>query len=250
MTNNNNDDDDDKEKSSSSSTPAAADASQQPKRGKHVASYQPGDSFGELAIMYNSPRAATCVAKTNVKLWALDRVSFKIILMQTTISKRNIHKGFLRQIPLLSQLTEYEVLTIADSLVEEQFEDGDVVCHEGDEGNKFYIIKDGEAVCSKRVISQVGGGGGGENGETTTTTMTGGETMTAVTREVARLTKGSYFGEIALVTTKPRQATVTVAGSLKCLTLDRKTFKRVMGPIQNILMRNMEEYNKFQAANI
>ena len=52
------------------------------------------------------------------------------------------------------------------------------------------------------------------------------------------------------MTTKRRQATVKAAGPLECLSLDRKTFKRVMGPLQDILMRNMEEYNKFQAANI
>jgi len=56
--------------------------------------------------------------------------------------------------------------------------------------------------------------------------------------------------QIALLTTKPRQATVTAEGALKCLVLDRKTFKRVMGPLQDILMRNMEEYNKFAASNI
>eukprot|EP00595_Chromulina_sp_UTEXLB2642_P000840 CAMPEP_0196765830 /NCGR_PEP_ID=MMETSP1095-20130614/13838_1 /TAXON_ID=96789 ORGANISM="Chromulina nebulosa, Strain UTEXLB2642" /NCGR_SAMPLE_ID=MMETSP1095 /ASSEMBLY_ACC=CAM_ASM_000446 /LENGTH=183 /DNA_ID=CAMNT_0042124805 /DNA_START=140 /DNA_END=688 /DNA_ORIENTATION=+ len=34
-----------------------------------VHTYIAGDSFGELAIMYNTPRAATCRAKTNCKLW-------------------------------------------------------------------------------------------------------------------------------------------------------------------------------------
>jgi len=192
---------------------------------KLVASYGDGDSFGELAIMYNAPRAATCIAKSDVRLWALDRVSFKVILMKTTISKRNIHKGFLQQVPILSQLTEYEVLTIADALEEENFDDGDVICRQNDDGDRFYIIKEGTAVCSKE----------DDNGSTC---------------EVARLENGAYFGEIALMTTKPRQATVTASGKLKCLYLDRKTFKRVMGPIQDILMRNIEEYNKFQAAII
>ena len=69
--------------------------------------------------MYNAPRAATCEATTPCSLWALDRVSFKVILMKTTISKRNIYKGFLQQVPILAQLTEYEILTIADALQEE-----------------------------------------------------------------------------------------------------------------------------------
>ena len=187
--------------------------------------YEVGQSFGELAIMYNAPRAATCEATSECSLWALDRVSFKVILMKTTISKRNIYKGFLQQVPILSQLTEYEILTIADALQEDSFKDGSVICKQGDSGDTFYIIKEGTAVCSQKNASGAEG-------------------------EVARLENGAYFGEIALMTSKPRQATVTVVGDLKCLTLDRKTFKRVMGPLQDILMRNLEQYNKFQAANI
>lgn len=197
---------------------------------KQVASYTDGDSFGELAIMYNSPRAATCIAKSgNVRLWAIDRVSFKVIMMQTAITKRNIHKGFLKNVPILSELTEYEILTIADALQEDTFEDGEVICNEHDSGNRFYIIKEGSAVCSKAVTDAEGN---------------------VSNNEVARLTNGAYFGEIALITSKPRQATVSASGKLTCLSLERKTFKRVMGCLQEIMMRNMEAYNRFQAANI
>lgn len=80
-----------------------------------VNSYDSGDSFGELAIMYNAPRAATCIAKGGqVKLWALDRVSFKVILMKAAISKRNQYKSFLKEVPILSGLNEHEILTIAE----------------------------------------------------------------------------------------------------------------------------------------
>lgn len=197
------------------------------KYGKLVTTYKNEASFGELAIMYNAPRAATCVAVNGpVRLWALDRVSFKVILMQTAISTRETNKGFLQNVPILSDLTMYELLTIADSLVEESFSNGATIFKEGDHGDKFYIIKEGVAVCSKV------------------------NNATEKSIEVARLKEGAYFGEIALVTPKRRQATVTASGNLKCLTLDRKTFKRVMGPIEQILMRNIENYNKFQAANI
>ena len=56
--------------------------------------------------------------------------------------------------------------------------------------------------------------------------------------------------QIALLTTKTRQATVTADGDLKCLSLDRRTFTRLNGPLQDILMRNSVEYNKFRASII
>ena len=62
--------------------------------------------------------------------------------------------------------------------------------------------------------------------------------LDAGSKEVAHLQSGAYFGEIALMTTKTRQATVTASGTTECLSLDRNTFKRVMGPLKHILTRN------------
>ncbi|KAL3767284.1 hypothetical protein ACHAW5_002087 [Stephanodiscus triporus] len=173
-----------------------------------------GDSFGELALMYNAPRAATCIAGGEVRLWALDRVSFNVILMKTTMDKRKRMSDFLKNIQIFSQFTEYELLTIADTLQDEAFNDGAVICKQGERGDRFYVVHQGTAVCTK---SQNNG-----------TSM-----------EVARLSPGSYFGEIALLTSKPRQATVTAAGDLKCFSVDKDTFDRCLGPLNDILMRSI-----------
>lgn len=71
-----------------------------------VLTYGEGDAFGELALMYNAPRAATVKANGAVKVWALDRLTFKVILMDTTMKKRNVYKGFLEQVDLLKSLSE------------------------------------------------------------------------------------------------------------------------------------------------
>ena len=42
--------------------------------------YQPGESFGELALLYNAPRAATIVCKTDSQLWSLERGAFNAII--------------------------------------------------------------------------------------------------------------------------------------------------------------------------
>lgn len=127
--------------------------------------------------------------------------------------------------PILASLTEYEQLTIADSLIEEQYSDGDVMVTQGEPGNKFYIIKEGVASCTQQAAD-------------------------GKVQEVARLEEGAYFGEIALLTSKPRQATVTAAGNLMVLTMDRKTFRRVMGPLVDILNRNIGGYNKFMQQGV
>mmetsp|Transcript_24813 Transcript_24813/g.22532 ORF Transcript_24813/g.22532 Transcript_24813/m.22532 type:complete len:394 (-) Transcript_24813:29-1210(-) len=190
-----------------------------------VHTYIAGDSFGELAIMYNTPRAATCRAKTNCKLWSLDRISFRCIVVAAALLKREMFIGFLHSVPLLNTLTELEKMTLADAMTEESFKDGDVICKQGDEGKYFYIIKDGEAICTIKGLS-------------------GNEKI------VAALSTGNYFGEVSLLTSKPRQATVVAKGLLNVLSVDRATFTRILGSLDIILKRNMEEYKKFTAQTI
>lgn len=66
---------------------------------------------------------------------------WQVILQATTTARRAQHKTFLESVPTLEQLTEYEVLTIADALVEVSYDDGEVVCTQGEVGDAFYIIK-------------------------------------------------------------------------------------------------------------
>ena len=188
--------------------------------------YKPWDAFGELAIMYNAPRAATCRAASECKIWALDRVSFKVIVVAAAMQKRETYSKFLAEVPILKSLTEMEVSTLADSLAEERFEDGEVICNQGDDGDFFYLVKEGTAVCTQKDAE-------------------------CVEQVVATLTAGNYFGEIALLTAKPRQATVKSSGGLlKVLSVDKATFTRIMGPMDNILKRNMDQYTKYTAQQI
>ncbi|RKO95079.1 camp-binding domain-like protein, partial [Caulochytrium protostelioides] len=63
-----------------------------------VTDYGPGGSFGELALMYNAPRAATVRCTSDCVLWALDRVTFRRILMENTSRKRRMYEGFLEEV--------------------------------------------------------------------------------------------------------------------------------------------------------
>lgn len=68
-----------------------------------VTTIQEGGSFGELALIYGTPRAATVRAKTDVKLWGIDRDSYRRILMGSTIRKRKMYEEFLSRVSILGE---------------------------------------------------------------------------------------------------------------------------------------------------
>lgn len=198
--------------------------------GKKVVEIGPGGSFGELALMYNTPRAATVTAALDSILWAVDRVTFRRIIMDNTFQKRKLYESFLKTVPILQSLSAAEVTKVADALEPVSFDDEDIIIEEGDVGDGFYIILSGEA----RVLKRVQDGEGAEEED---------EQI-----EVNRLHKGDYFGELALLTDKPRAATVTAVGPTECVCLDTKAFIRLLGPCVDILKRNAANYRRYQAA--
>lgn len=66
--------------------------------------YKNGEAFGELALMYNAPRAASIVCKTPGKLYALDRVAFNQVVKESTSKKRDLYKKILDSIDLFSSM--------------------------------------------------------------------------------------------------------------------------------------------------
>jgi len=190
---------------------------------QHITS---GGSFGELALIYNTPRAADVVAITPVKLWVIDRVTYRRVLMDSTIRKRKMYEEFLDKVPILAPLQKYERLVVADALEPVNFKKGEVIVKQGDTGDVFYIIIEGCAT-----VTQIDRDG--------------------VEKHLVDLKTSDYFGEIALLTDRPRAATVIASSdNLKCVRLDRARFNRVLGPCEDILRRNMEAYNKYMAKQI
>ena len=144
---------------------------------------QPGQCFGELALMYNSARTATVKARSDVVLFALDRVTFRKTLSDTTNMKRKLHEQFLEKVPLFKSLTLPERSRIADELELKTFKEGDEIIRQGDVGDEFFILEEGGAAA--RIFLPNEG-----------------------VKEVRTYGAGDYFGELALMNNKPRGATV------------------------------------------
>lgn len=120
-----------------------------------AASYGPGESFGELALMYNAPRAATVVATSTSSLYSLDRVSFRRILMEHTNRKRKMYENFLAELPFLANLNIKERSKIAETLDERVVEEGRAILKEGNDGKFFFLIGSGKVEVSRKRAGRV-----------------------------------------------------------------------------------------------
>ncbi|KAI0772671.1 cyclic nucleotide-binding-like protein [Irpex lacteus] len=143
-------------------------------------------------------------------LWSLDRITFRTIILKAAHRKRTMYEGFLSS----------ERSKIADALISQVCEDGTPVVRQGEMGDTFFFVEDGEAIVTKKLPS--------------------GEEI-----QVAHLKKGDYFGELSLLRREPRAATVSAlvrtdlsVPKLKVAALDASAFTRLLGPLREIMDRH------------
>ncbi|XP_053724010.1 protein kinase, cAMP-dependent, regulatory, type II, alpha, B [Synchiropus splendidus] len=188
-----------------------------------VGKYDNKGSFGELALMYNTPRAATIVATQEGALWALDRATFHRLIVKNNAKKRRMYEAFIDCVPLLKSLEISERMKIVDVLGARGFKDGERIIAQGETAECFYIVESGEV----RIMIK---------------SKTKEEQQDNTEVEVARCSRGQYFGELALVTNRPRAASVYAVGETKCLVIDIQAFERLLGPCMDIMKRNISQY--------
>jgi cAMP-dependent protein kinase regulator len=191
------------------------------KDGQMVVELGPGEAFGELALMYGSPRLATVKALEPTILWAVDRATFRGIVIDLAFQKRRMYESFLRSVPLLHTLHDGELYRICDALQPAYYQPNEAIVTQGDNGHDFYIIEEGTAVATMHQ----------DNTEEV---------------EVAKIGVGDYFGELALLRDAPRAATVRALTPVKCVILTKADFIRLLGPVMPILQRNQEHYRKYE----
>uniref|UniRef100_A0A8C4X120 cAMP-dependent protein kinase type II regulatory subunit n=1 Tax=Eptatretus burgeri TaxID=7764 RepID=A0A8C4X120_EPTBU len=189
-----------------------------------VGSYDNQGSFGELALMYNTPRAATIVATSEGSLWGLDRETFRRIIVKNTAKKRQMYESFIETVPLLKSLDLSERIKVVDVIESRTYQDGERIIAQGDKADCLFIVECGDVRIAMRRKSMV--------------EMEGGEV------EITRCGRGQYFGELALVTNKPRAASAYAVGEVKCAVMDVKAFERLLGPCMDIMKRNIAHYEE------
>ena len=218
-----------------------------PEFGKKVAECKQGSSFGELALMYGHPRAATVLSVEPSTLWSLDRITFRTIILKAAHRRRTMYEQFLSSVTLLSSLSSEEKSKIADALVSRVLADGEAVVRQGEMGDTFFFVEEGEAIVTQTQSA--------EDGQLRDIT-------------VGHLVKGDYFGgnapssifishrhivnclssELSLLRLAPRAATVSAVvradpskPKLKVAALDAQAFTRLLGPLREIMERKAGE---------
>jgi CRP-like cAMP-binding protein len=167
-----------------------------------------GDYFGERALITGEPRAATITAQGPVKVMALDREAFNLLLGPLRdVLDHNMNLRVLGSIKMFEMLSAAEKKKLSQSFAYEKHPAGTVIIKQGDKGNKFYILKDGTAK------AEVDG------------------------KEVGQLKAGTYFGEMALLDDDVRKASVVATSNCECFVLDRSTFTRILGSLQQVINR-------------
>lgn len=243
----------------------------------NVNNFKPGDYFGEGAMLRDEPRSADCIAvgPEEVITLVLRKSDFVELLGGLEkIVEANFIARVMRAVDILKGLTSDELTEIASNMGVESFTAGSFIMRQGEEGDKLYIIKDGEVAFTRKRDGSNATPGGGEgvagspkalsgsrdspasksmktpprspvNQTLSTEDPTGSEEV-----EIGRLFTGQVFGEGALLTNAPRRATAKAVTDVTLLSLDRSVFHRLFKEsLQDLLNRDFTKRKDLDEAN-
>ncbi|MCZ6572540.1 MAG: cyclic nucleotide-binding domain-containing protein [Planctomycetota bacterium] len=168
------------------------------------------DLFGEMTCMSFYPRSATVRAKTRVVVLEMLRNILDILKRGSKPFKEQLERNYreralenhLRSVGLLKDLPADFVDHLRERVELVSFKPGDVICKQGDEADKFWIIRLGFVK-----VSQEGPGG---------------EVV------LKYLHRSKYFGEMGLLGAGKRQATCTALDHVELVQLGKEDFTLMM----------------------
>jgi cGMP-dependent protein kinase len=177
--------------------------------GRKVNEAEPGDAFGELALIQDTQRSATLRSVVKSSMWAIDRFTFRQALESLNKQSLDENRSFLKSVPQLELLDADQFEAMLNTATDFVFHPGQRIIKEGDPGDLFFIIKEGSVVCSKE------------------------------TREIRHLGRGEFFGEQALLYGTARTATVKAVDRCRCLAIGRKMLQEALGSqLERTIFRN------------
>lgn len=103
-------------------------------------------SFGELALLYQVPRASTVRCTVGGQLWALDRKTFRHALMAHNKLDADQTARFLQAVNELSALTDDQRAKLASALEELAYENGESLWEVGDRADWLCLIREGTVI--------------------------------------------------------------------------------------------------------
>eukprot|EP00828_Plagiopyla_frontata_P046550 TRINITY_DN8304_c0_g1_i5.p1 TRINITY_DN8304_c0_g1~~TRINITY_DN8304_c0_g1_i5.p1 ORF type:complete len:394 (-),score=93.03 TRINITY_DN8304_c0_g1_i5:95-1276(-) len=183
---------------------------------KFQKNYHPGESFGELALLYNTPRAATVKCVSNCVLFALDRDCFIHIVKDATVRKRLKYEELLASIEILKEMDPYDRSYLTDALVPKIVKQGDLIYKEGETVGTFYFIEDGQVA------------------------------ITQNEKKILDLKEKDYFGELEVLTNSAtRSVTATAQTECKLLGLESNQFQWLLfKPLEDLFRVAKVRYNQ------
>lgn len=137
------------------------------------------------------------------------------------MKKREKFHDFISKVELLDSLTSMEKDKICDCLKTRQYRPGEKVLSEGDDGDCFYILISGKCIATKQ------------------------DKEKGTEKTVYEFGENDYFGELALLKNEPRAASIVAVNDIEVAFIDRAAFKRLLGPLDEILKRNAHRYEKY-----
>ncbi len=180
--------------------------------GNNVGEAAVGSSFGDLALLYDCPRAATCTAVGECQLWRVDQNAFRQILANTTLNKDRAVLDTLRKVSFLKDLEIEYLNKIANSVETKKFKKGARIIQKGEQGLEFYVLKEGKVSVEDIEVG----------GRTYDNQVYG---------------PGDFFGERAILKVEPRAANIVATTDCTTLTLSREKFLEVVGPIEDLIKK-------------
>ena len=189
---------------------------------KLVKVYYPGDYFGELNLLYSLPSRATIKTITEAKLYILDRNIYKQILNNSYKEIKEKRILLFKTIPIFETLSDEEFEKLIQIVKEVIYYSGETIVKENEYCNNLMIIEEGSCIGKK--VQEMG----------------------KIPLKFKDYKEKEIFFEGALLkAVKSNETIIANSEVLKLLYIDRNSFKNIFGPLENILMRNLEIYHKY-----